>query len=236
MKPIRIFRHIRCEGPGYLAEVLEREQLPYEMVCIDQGEPVPASLEGVSALVFMGGPMSVNDDLPWITDELTLIRQAIGQDMPVLGHCLGGQLIAKAMGAMVHANPVKEIGWLPVNKVPCPEASDWLGAMAEDSLLFHWHGETFDLPQGAVHILQSRHCRQQGFVMGNTLALQCHVEMTSAMVDEWSALYEHELDPVSETVQSRQEMTANLDRKIKELQTAADGLYQRWLRPLLAGR
>lgn len=232
MKPIRIFRHITCEGPGYLAEVLERERLPYELVRIDQGETVPSSLHDVSALVFMGGPMSVNDDQPWIKDELALIRQAISEDLPVLGHCLGGQLIAKALGAKIAANPVKEIGWLPVQKTNTPEAEDWLRDVADDSLLFHWHGETFDLPQGASHILKSQHCQHQGFVLNNTLALQCHVEMTAAMVDEWAALYEEELEQTSETVQSRQEMTTDLKEKIEGLQGVAERLYRRWLHPL----
>jgi GMP synthase-like glutamine amidotransferase len=234
VKPIRIFRHVACEGPGYLAELLEERQIPYELVCIDQGEAVPTHIQGVSALVFMGGPMSVNDNLSWIGHELDVIRRAVAQDMPILGHCLGGQLIAKALGAEVSANPVKEIGWLPVQKAATPEAEDWLGDITDNNLLFHWHGETFGLPNGAAHILKSKNCLNQGFVTGNTLALQCHVEMTADMVREWSSLYEDELASPSETVQSRQVMTQDLDNKVTMLQGVAKQLYQRWLQPLLA--
>lgn len=233
MKPIRIFRHITCEGPGYLAEVLERHQLPFEVVRIDQGDDIPARLDDVSALVFMGGPMSVNDDLPWIAQELALIRAAVDKDMPVLGHCLGGQLISKALGGTVGPNPVKEIGWLAVEKLANPAADDWLAEVPEESVLFHWHGETFSIPEGASVILKSRHCSHQAFALGNTLALQCHVEMTAPMVEEWARLYEAELAAPSATVQSRTQMTEGLANRISELQQVADRLYARWLRPLL---
>jgi len=96
MLPVLIFRHIAHEGPGYLGDFLREKKIPYEMICVDQGESVPDTADGTSALVFMGGPMSVNDPLPWIADELALIRQAIDRGIPVLGHCLGGQLLAQA--------------------------------------------------------------------------------------------------------------------------------------------
>jgi GMP synthase-like glutamine amidotransferase len=116
MKPIYIFRHQEYEGPGYLQQVLHQHQLPYQIFYIDQGETVPSNIEHCSALVFMGGPMSVNDELPWIAPELHLIRDAVAKHLPVLGHCLGGQLISKALGGKITANAVKEIGWLPVIK------------------------------------------------------------------------------------------------------------------------
>ena len=116
MKPLYIFRHIDCEGPAYLAEVLARRAIPWQLIAIDAGDSVPPSIDGCSGLVFMGGPMSVNDDLPWIEHELDLIRLAQDAGMPVLGHCLGGQLICKALGGAITANPVREIGWHPVRR------------------------------------------------------------------------------------------------------------------------
>jgi GMP synthase-like glutamine amidotransferase len=233
MKPIRIFRHVTCEGPGYLADTLQHYGLPFELVCIDQGEAVPPQVDDVSALVFMGGPMSANDDQPWIRDELALIRRAAADNLPLLGHCLGGQLIAKALGGTIGANPVKEIGWLPVQKLATAAADDWLQGLADNIPLFHWHGETFSIPAGATAILRSEHCAHQAFTVGNTLALQCHVEMTAEMVREWAALYEDELAAPSDTVQSLATMTTDLEQKIKGLQTVADQLYRRWLRPLV---
>jgi GMP synthase-like glutamine amidotransferase len=234
MRPLTIFRHIDCEGPAYLAEVLDRHAIPSRLVRIDKDEPVPDTLDDSSGLVFMGGPMSVNDPLPWIEQELSLIRRAQAQNMPVLGHCLGGQLICKALGGTISANPVKEIGWHSVRKCNTPAAANWLADLPDAATLFHWHGETFSIPDGAEVILESEHCAHQAFALGNTLALQCHVEMLPPMVAEWAARYAHELQETSATVQSAAQMTTNLSVRIAEAQQVADVIYERWLAPLLA--
>lgn len=232
MKPIRIFRHIACEGPGYFATFLENYNIPFELVCIDAGESPPPQIDDVSALVFMGGSMSVNDNLDWVSQELTLIKKAIAADLPVLGHCLGGQLISKALGGSIGTNPIKEMGWLPIQKINNKPAEDWLENIDDNCLAFHWHGETFSIPAAATPILKSHHCKHQGFVIGNTLALQCHVEMTSEMVREWSHLYKKELAEPSDTIQAPEIMVTDLDNKIRQLQHTADALYRRWLRPI----
>lgn len=233
MKPLYIFRHINCEGPGYLSEVLEREKIPFRLIAIDRNEALPRNIDDCSGLVMMGGPMSVNDSLPWIGQELALIRLAQAQDMPVLGHCLGGQLISKALGGEITANPVKEIGWHPVRSSGNPAAQDWLNGLPGETTLFHWHGETFSIPAGAEVIMENDHCGHQAFAIGNTLALQCHVEMTAPMVREWSTLYKDELDNPAPSVQSAQQMTERLEQRIAEAQQAADVLYLRWLEPLV---
>ena len=233
MRPLTVFRHITCEGPGYLAEVLERNAVPYDIVRIDQGDSVPSSIEGSAGLVFMGGPMSVNDDLPWVEQEQALIRQAQAAGLPVLGHCLGGQLICAALGGTVGANPVKEIGWHAVRSAETAAARHWLGEQPGEPELFHWHGETFSLPEGADLLLENDNCAHQAFAIGNTLALQCHVEMTAPMVAEWASLYEDELQNPGDTVQSAEQMTSGLAERIEAAQQVADRLYQRWLQPVL---
>jgi GMP synthase-like glutamine amidotransferase len=233
MKPLYIFRHIACEGPGYLATVLEHKAVPYEIIRIDAGEPVPSSIAGCSGLVFMGGPMSVNDPLPWIESGLQLIRAARAVDLPVLGHCLGGQLISKALGGVVTKNPVREIGWHRVIRAGTAVARNWLGDLPDEITLFHWHGETFSIPHGAELLLENRHCAHQAFAIGNTLALQCHVEMTAAMVREWSELYRDEIAAPGGAVQSATEMTRDLEARIRAAQLVADALYSRWLEPVL---
>lgn len=234
MRPLTIFRHIACEGPGYLAEVLDRHAVPWQLIRVDEGETIPASLDNCSGLVFMGGPMSVNDDAPWIAQELALIREAQASGMPVLGHCLGGQLISKALGGSISANPVKEIGWHPVRKSGTHSATDWLDGLPDAFTLFHWHGETFSIPDGAEVILENEHCAHQGFTLGNTLALQCHIEMMQPMVGEWAELYAHELQQPGSSVQTAAQMTADLPAKISGAQQVADHVYRRWLSPLLA--
>ncbi len=234
MKPLFLFRHIKCEGPGYLAEVLDRLEVPYRLIAIDRKEAVPVDIEDCSGLVFMGGPMSVNDPLPWIEQELALIRAAADRQLPVLGHCLGGQLIGKALGGEVTKNRVREIGWHAVSKADNATAADWLDGQPERMNLFHWHGETFSIPAGAEVILENAHCPHQAFALDNILALQCHVEMTAPMVHEWAALYRVELDDPAPSVQTAAEMTADLDERITAAQQVAGHLYRRWLQPMLA--
>src|SRR5574337_1034297 len=157
MKPIAIFRHLPIEGPGHFATFLENRSVPIQIVAVDQGEAIPQNPTAFSGLCFMGGSMSVNDPLPWIEQTLALIREAMAAGIPVLGHCLGGQLMAKALGGEVRVNPVKEIGWGEVAVVPGPEATRWLGGTGAFTA-FHWHGETFSIPPGATRLLASPHC------------------------------------------------------------------------------
>jgi GMP synthase-like glutamine amidotransferase len=233
MKPVAVFRHSATEGPGYCADFLERHGVPWQLVRIDAGAAVPSDATQFSGLVLMGGPMSVNDDLPWIPPLLALIRHAVGCDIPLLGHCLGGQLMCRALGGVVVRNPVKEIGWGEITVSPNDAARAWLGELRSFDG-FHWHGETFSLPTGAVHILSSRHCANQGFVLGKHLALQCHVEITAEMIRSWCAHGAQEIaDNVgSPAVQSAAAMQAQMAEKLPQLHAEADRLYARWLQGL----
>lgn len=233
MKPVRIFRHIDCEGPGFLAEFLDQRKVPWELVAVDQGDSVPPEIDDVSGLVFMGGPMSVNDDLPWVHAEKALIRKAAEARLPVLGHCLGGQMIASALGATVSANNVKEIGWHEIWRVESPAADDWLAPLPRRFGAFHWHGETFSLPPGAWPLLRSEFCCNQGFVVDNMLGLQCHVEMTAELVREWVARYADELREPSPSVQAGDAILADVDKQVSALNDSARKLYERWLRPIV---
>src|SRR5882672_2569004 len=181
MKPVAIFLHSQTEGPGYIATFLDARRINFQVVKVDAGEPVPADPRQFSGLVFMGGPMSVNDVLPWIPEVLGLVQKAVDADIPLLGHCLGGQLMSKALGGVVTRNRVKEIGWGRVAIADSAAARDWFGATREFSG-FHWHMETFTIPPKAVHIAESQYCANQAFVLGKHLGMQCHVEMTPALI------------------------------------------------------
>ncbi len=232
MRPIAVFRHAPSEGPGHFATYLEQRGHPWQLIRIDAGDAVPAEPSAFAGLVFMGGPMSVNDDLPWIPAVLHLIQQAVAQDIPVLGHCLGGQLMAKALDGTVTRNSVKEIGWGRVRRVTSPAADRWLGEITEFQA-FHWHGETFSIPAGATRILESAHCANQGFVLGKHLALQCHVEMTEAMIREWCAIGADEIAAAdSPAVQTPEQILAATPALLAPLQTVAERLYARWLEGL----
>ncbi|MBI3897811.1 MAG: type 1 glutamine amidotransferase [Gammaproteobacteria bacterium] len=232
MHPIVIFRHAAHEGPGYFAEFLDSRRIPYRLVRVDRNDPVPESLAGISGLAFMGGSMSVNDPLPWIAKSIRLIQHAIAADVPVLGHCLGGQLLAKALGAKVVRNRVPEIGWLPVDRVDSPTANAWLNGLPPRFEVFHWHGETFEIPTGATPILRSRACQQQAFVIGKHLGFQCHIEMTPALVRSWTRTGAAEIAKTSATVHSTRRIHSNLVRRAAKLNRVADRFYERWIRGL----
>ncbi len=235
MKPVAIFRHLSWEGAGYLDEFLAARNIPTQMICVDQGESIPDDPQTFSGLVFMGGSMSVNDSLPWIADSLRLIRSAIAHDIPVLGHCLGGQLIAKALGATIRANPVKEIGWGAVQVCDTTEAKNWFGE-TQHFISFHWHGETFDLPAEATHLLSNTCCAHQAFVFQQKhLALQCHIEMTEAMIIDWCREGCAELHTArhSPCVQSATTMQQNMPDRLRSLHSVADRVYERWLTGLV---
>lgn len=229
MKPVAIFRHSPEEGPGYFATFLDRHAQPWKLLCIDSGEPVPSDPSGFSGLAFMGGPMSVNDPLPWIAQECALIRAAVARGIPTLGHCLGGQLLAKALGGVVTLNPVKEIGWGAVSVVDNVTAHEWFDEL-EGFLAFHWHGETFSLPPGATRILESRHCENQAFVLGPHLGMQCHVEMTQKMIEQWCAVGFEEIKACAEpSVQQVAEIQADMAPRLTSLNAVADLLYKKWI-------
>ena len=177
----------------------------------------------------MGGPMSVNDSLAWISPVLRLIREAAVGQIPVIGHCLGGQLMAKALGGTITKNPVKEIGWGEV--VAYGSAVDWLGDF-ERFEAFHWHGETFSLPPGAQRILQSPYCTNQAFVLGPHLGLQCHVEMTEAMIRLWNRQWAAESAVASASVQTPEQMYEQIEERLAAMRVAADRLYTRWIASL----
>lgn len=228
-----ISHHVVGEGPGYFADCLARHGLEFDVIRIDAGQSYPDSIDDYAGLVFMGGPMSVNDNLPWISSALELIRTAVDADIPVLGHCLGGQLISKALGGQVTGNRVKEIGWLPVNVVANSSSRDWLKDYPAEFEVFHWHGETFSIPPGATRILSSRDCANQAFVIGKTLALQCHIEMTAEMVRDWARSGREEITKHrSATVQDEAAMTSDLDARIESLHRVADPVYDRWIASL----
>jgi GMP synthase-like glutamine amidotransferase len=235
MKPVAIFRHSSSEGPGYFATYLERKSVPCKLVALDSGEPVPKDVREFAGIALLGGPMSANDPLPWIAPILEFIREAVRKDVPVVGHCLGGQLMSKALGGTVGPNPVKEIGWGEVRVADNAVAREWFGG-TDPFLSFHWHGETFTIPPGGTRIAASSYCANQAFVLGKHLGMQCHVEMTPAMIRAWYTGGRDEIDAAnSPAVQRPEEMEADIEDRIAGLNRVADRLYDKWAGGLARG-
>ncbi len=243
MKEVIVFRFLAHEGPGYLGDFLDEQKIPWRMVKVDEGEPIPASLLAYSGMtcsgiVLMGGPMSVNDDLPWIAPLLNLIREAKAADIPLLGHCLGGQLISKALGGSVGTNmvgekQVREIGWGEVSVSQNDAAKNWFGEI-ESFNAFHWHGETFTLPQGATHLLSSAYCHNQAYAIGKHIAFQTHIEMTTEMVKKWCEEGADELvaSAASPAVQQAEAMQQELPLHCFFLNKVAKQVYSHWIQGL----
>src|SRR5580765_2801529 len=185
MEPVVVIRTARSEGPAYFASYLERRSIAWDLLAIDDGAAVPRDPRHFSGIAVMGGAMSVNDDLPWIPQVLELIREAVRKDVPVLGHCLGGQLMSKAFGGSVRANPYKEIGWGEVRVCDNGVARAWLGEL-QSFESYQWHGETFSIPPGATRVLENAHCANQAFAIGKHFGMQCHVEMTAELIRAWA--------------------------------------------------
>jgi GMP synthase-like glutamine amidotransferase len=232
VKPVAVFRFSDTEGPGHFATFLDVHRLPWRLVKLDAGEPVPGSSEAFAGLAFMGGPMSANDELAWTQPVLALMRDAVAREVPVIGHCLGGQLLARALGGEVTKNPVKEIGWNPVQVVDSPVAREWFGENPREFDTFQWHGDTFSIPPGGERILTAPHCPNQAYVIGDRhLGLQCHVEMTPAMIASWIESGSGEVNEnlASPAVQPVEKIQGEAPKRLPGLTRMAERLYERWI-------
>ena len=236
MKPVGIFRASSTEGPGYFGTYLERRSIPSKLVAFDAGDPVPRDARKFSGLVFMGGPMSVNDELPWIAPALELVRDAVRKDVPVLGHCLGGQLMSKALGGSVRPNPVKEIGWGEVRVAQNEIARDWFGEV-QSFETFQWHGETFTIPPGATRVIENPHCLNQAFALGKHFGMQCHVEMTEELISLWLSTGADEMKAscASPAVRDVDEIQRDMRERLSRLNEVANRIYDRWSEGLSRG-
>ncbi|PLX73993.1 MAG: amidotransferase [Desulfuromonas sp.] len=199
-------QHVPFEGYGSIKSWLN--ETGYELTCTRffADDPLP-DVEEIDFLVIMGGPMGVNDtdDYPWLTREQTFIKEMVATGKPVLGICLGAQLIASALGAPIYPNRCKEIGWLPVQRTT---DHDGHFHFPDEELVFHWHGETFDLPEGAMRIASSACCENQAFQIGRSvIGLQFHLETTPESARAIAENCRAELVP-GECIQSEEEILA----------------------------
>lgn len=231
MKPVLVFRYARTEGPGHFATFLAEHGIDWKLVALDEGDPVPPSAQPFAGLGFMGGPMSANDELPWTQPVLALMRDAVSHAVPVIGHCLGGQMLARALGAAVRRHDRKEIGWVPLTAEAGPTAAAWLGDRRRFDA-FEWHEDTFDVPRGAERILSGEYCANQAYVLdGRHLGMQCHVEVTAEMIETWCRIGIEDIDQAigkSPAVQDAATIRALALEKLAPLTATASRLYARW--------
>ncbi len=184
---VLILRHMRHEPGGTLETALSLAGIDFRYYDLYQAVPDRLPLDQAVGLVVLGGPMNVDevDRYPFLSLDVQWIEQALSKKLPVLGICLGAQLLAKTLGAKVYKNRVKEIGWYPI-ELTSAAAGDPLFAQSGKRMVFQWHGDTFYLPNGAVHLARSVDCENQAFRYGDkAFGVQFHIEMTGGMIDDW---------------------------------------------------
>ncbi len=194
MKKLLVLQHVPHELLGTLNPMLKRSGFRIRYVNFARHPDAQPSLDGYNGLVVLGGPMSVNDSnrLPHLTTEMRLIEQALRRNIPVLGICLGAQLIAKTLGAAVYPNKEKEIGWYDVSPTDEAESDPLLLEFQKTETIFQWHGETFDIPKSTRHLAFSSLCANQAFRYGNNVyGFQFHLEVDEPMIHRWLRVAEN---------------------------------------------
>jgi len=180
--------------------------------------------------------MSANDEYPWTRPVLELMRCAVSEGVPVIGHCLGGQMLSRALGGVVGLNPVKEIGWVPVKIEESPLAARWFGDGSRGFTTFQWHQDTFSIPPGGERILTGQHCVNQAYVVDDRhLGMQCHVEVTAEMIDTWCTVGITDIDEAygkSPAVQDASSIRSDIPKNLPALSSTASRLYTRWIENL----
>ena len=188
MDEVLVFQHDPFEDLGFFAEVLEKQGADYRVIRLFHGEMPEEEIKNVGSLIVLGGPMGVDEEesFPFLRWEKRIIRAAIDEAVPVLGICLGAQLIASALGTQIFHGPVKEIGWNPISITPHGQVDSLLGYLPENATVFQWHGDGFNLPPGAIRLASSAHYSTQAFRVGKKIyGLQFHLEVTPGMIERW---------------------------------------------------
>ena len=231
MKPVLILQHLSADDPAYFGTWLHRQGVPFEVRNTEAGDDYPAHVREHSALAVLGGEMSANDPLPSLRHAEGLILQAMAAGKPVIGHCLGGQLMARALGVRVADSPAPEVGWQPLVVEGTAAAWHWFGELTA-ATVFQWHYEAFELPPGAQRLAGSAACPNQAYAIGPHLGMQFHIEVDVAKVTRWSledsarwqqAVQQHP------SVQGGPALRDGLHAHLAAHQALADRLYARWL-------
>lgn len=225
---IHCLKHVPFEGPAAIADWAEQRGHSMTTTNLYAGGELPDQA-AFDWLVVMGGPMGVQDevDFPWLVPEKRFIGSTIDAGKTVIGVCLGAQLIAETLGARVSRNPEKEIGWFPIELTAAGQSSPIFGFLPPAFQVYHWHGDTFELPPGAVHLARSLACAQQAFLYdGRVLGLQCHLESTPQSVANIVRHCADEIVPAAH-VQTAARMLAASEQDYARINAALFGILDR---------
>ena len=226
MRPIAILQHESTQGPGVLRDHLDENDIPYRLISPASDGKAPVDASKFGGIVVLGSDHCVNETLPWIEDERRLLQDAIRRDVPVLGHCFGAQMLARAMGAKVSRNSCPNIGWSQIWITPLAQQ---LMSLPRQATIFNWHYDTFEIPVGATRTMYGSHCLNKGFSRGRHWAFQGHLEVTEASIRDWCAAGRAELLRAhGPAVQSETQILKELHDRIEALHMIADQTYRAW--------
>lgn len=229
---VLVLQHLLEDGPGYLGQWLEEQGVAWHLRCTEAGEAYPASVRGYRGLAVLGGAWSANDERTSLRQAEALIQEADALGIPVIGHCLGGQLMARAFGGRVEKLAQPEVGWLPMQIGRSASARGWLGD-APQATVFQWHQDSFvQLPPNAELLASSPACVHQAFAIGPHLAMQFHIEITPAKITDWLT-HPGEAYPVHvllypHSVQDPARMHAATQQHLAGSQALASHIYRTW--------
>jgi len=227
---VLILRHVPHEHLGTLAETLISNNITYEYLNFYENDIPNISIKDLFGLIILGGPMNVyeTDRYPYLEMEDRLIKQAIERDVPILGICLGAQLIAKALGARVIKNKEKEIGWYSIGITKEGNKDKLFKHFHSEEIVFQWRGDRFEIPKGGVHLTGSPICTNQAFRYGsNVYGLQFHIEVTAEMILEWLNVPENQNEIMSlEGNINPEAIKAEIPKFIGRLNSLAEDVFQ----------
>ncbi len=211
---IHYIKHVPFEGPAAISDWAKTREYQIGGTEIFNGEPLP-SLDSFDLLVVMGGPMGVHDtdEYPWLKEEKIFLKEAIDAGKKALGVCLGAQLLSEALGGTVRKNHYKEIGWFPVSLTPLGWNSKIFGSLPGTFNVLHWHGDTFSIPPGALHIASSEGCANQAFSFEDrVIGLQFHMECTKESIENLIENCADELEEEGDYIASKEDILKCCDQ------------------------
>ena len=218
MSDVLVVQNTRIESSGYLGELLSRDG--FDITSINAKHEIIPN-QKFSLVVILGAPESANDNFPYLIEEQELIKNSVNDDIPVLGICLGSQLIAKTFGAKIYSGPKKEIGFY--NDLKISSDSTFFSGFQNPFTVFHWHGDTFDLPQGALRLASSEHYPNQAFQYKSAIGLQFHLEVNEEMVNLWLDNTEEKLQKISYI--NPQEIRSEINENISIVKSNMKNFY-----------